>query len=70
VGDYLLFSGLSGSTLSISFVGGPDPGLAAINGIEIVANAPVLVPEPSTYALLLGGLLVLVYGIRRRQANL
>ena len=57
-GDYVLFTGLTGSTLTISMTAPIDN---EIEGFEIVATggSESPIPEPSTYAMLVAGLLVL-----------
>ena len=57
VGDYVLFSGLTDSSLSLA---NASSNQATIHGFQIVA-----VPEPSTFLAMLGGVAVL--GITRRR---
>ena len=68
--NYALFSGLTGSTVTFDVSSPSYDGNAGayITGLEIVADAPVSVPEPSTYALSLAGLGFLVLIARRRRA--
>lgn len=68
-GDYLLFTGLSGNNLTVTMT--PQGGFLnyAIQAVEFVAN-PVSTPEPSTYALLLGGIVALGFCVRRRQSSI
>jgi len=65
--EYVVFSDLTGSnfTLTDTYSGG---GTATLPGFQIVANVSA-VPEPSTYALLLGGVVVLGFMVRRRQVR-
>lgn len=65
-GDYVLISGLTSSSLTIT--GNANTIATEIQGIELVAN-PAATPEPTTYALLLGGVLALGFCVRRRQCN-
>jgi hypothetical protein len=64
-GNFILFSGVSGSSFTLSASPSAWGGTprAAINGIQIVG-----VPEPSTIALLaLGGMGLMVIQLRRRR---
>jgi hypothetical protein len=70
-GNYVEFTGLTGTTLSITATGvnnnfNYQPSVQAIEIVsDPVSETPV--PEPSTYAMLLGGLLMLGYIARRRS---
>ncbi|MGB0774462.1 MAG: PEP-CTERM sorting domain-containing protein [Akkermansiaceae bacterium] len=58
VGDYMLFSGLSGSTQTITMGGIDSSNRTGLNGFEIIGTA---VPEPGSTALLgLGGLALIL----------
>ena len=73
--DYVLFSGLTSANQAIDIQdwtavngGAPYDSGFAISGVEIVDNAtPLATPEPSTYALLLVGIGMLVVVARRRM---
>ncbi len=61
--DYVLFTGLSGSSVTVNITGGANA--TRISGFQIVQ----IVPEPSTWAMLsLGGIAMLV-GVRRSYRN-
>ena len=63
-GNYLHFTGLSGSSVEILFRAAGDPqGLGAVHGVEIVA-----VPEPVSTSLLCAGAVALAVRRRRRVA--
>jgi hypothetical protein len=54
-------------TLTNTSAGGGN-GTAAINGLQLVKTVTSAVPEPSTYAMMLGGLALLGICIRRKGA--
>lgn len=69
VGDGSVFD-LGGSGGAIVAVGGaPGGGLLFPPGGSITVNGPSPIPEPTTQALLLAGLLALAGFVRRRQAE-
>ena len=65
-GNYVTYTGLTAANESVTFdAGGPQTEDFALVGFQIVgSNAPLSVPEPSTWALMFGGLALLV-GMRR-----
>jgi hypothetical protein len=68
--NYVLFSGLTSADGTVSFdLSSPNADGnqgAGIMGLEIVNTSSDAVPEPSTYALLLGGLGFLALKMRRK----
>ena len=69
-GNYVTFTGLTAANESITFdAGGPQPENFALVGFQIVgSNTPLSAPEPSTWALMFGGLVLLV-GMQRLRRN-
>lgn len=63
--DYLEFAGVTPSTGTISF-SIASTGEVDFNGLQLQA---VTAPEPSSYALMLGGLGVLALALHRRRLN-
>jgi hypothetical protein len=63
--NVLLFTNVSGSTLTYTQVGAVAGLGNGLNGLEIVQ---VTAPEPSTYALMLAGVALLGFCVRRRCA--
>lgn len=65
-GNYVHFDGLSGSSQTINVItldmGDASTQRQAIHGFQIVQ-----VPEPSTYALAFGAIIILAAGLRRRN---
>ncbi len=58
-GDYMVFSGLTGTTQTIEMGGIDNPNRTGLYGFELIGTAPI--PEPSSTALLgLGGLALLM----------
>jgi hypothetical protein len=70
-GNFLLFQGLSGSTISITVSTDPVGFRSPINAVEIVAQQlPPVIPEPTTLALMGVGMAgLLAYGWRRHRAR-
>ena len=67
--DYVEFTGLTAADLQINFGGYQSN--AGMNGIQIVQDLSTpAVPEPSTWAMMLGGLGVLGFCLRRKSARL
>ena len=69
-GNYVTYTGLTAANESVTFdVGGDQPEDFALVGFQIAgSNSPLAAPEPSTWALMLGGLVLLV-GVQRLRRN-
>ena len=63
--DGFTFSGLAAGHYALTFLGFPASAGAAYGGV--ITTVPAAVPEPETYALMLGGLGVVGFLATRRR---
>jgi hypothetical protein len=66
--DYVEFTGISGAALSSEALTVTGAG-TGLGGFQLIDNGAAVVPEPSTWAMMLGGLGMLAFCVRRKAAS-